>query len=174
MFRVSGKVAAFFQPACTRYCGEPFSTRSGGNDDGREKMILNITQHMASAEQKAAGTMDLAAAEAADLKRLLNFDNLPTERQIKERADAIAELARAQLLKIEERRGTPGGAGAGNIRCMIAGAPFIMPALTQAMRSRGLIPVCAFSRRESVDEAQADGSVIKRSVFRHLGFVDLP
>ena len=137
-------------------------------------MILNMTQHAASTEQKAAGTVDLMGAEAADLKRLLNFDNLPTGQQIKDRADAIADLARDYLLKIGERTDIPGEGRAGNIRCMIAGAPFLMPALTQAMRSRGIVPVCAFSRRESVDEDQADGSVIKRSVFRHLGFVDLP
>lgn len=120
--------------------------------------------------------MDLAEAAAADLRRLLTFDEPPTEQQIKGRADAIADLARAHLLTIGERTDIPGGGGAdrNRIRCMIGGAPFLMPALTEAMRSRGLVPVCAFSRRESVDEGQADGSVIKRSAFRHLGFVSLP
>ena len=138
------------------------------------QVILNITQHAASAEQKAAGTIDLGKAEATELKQLLTFDILPSEREIVERADAIADLARAQVRKMAGRMdavapGTPGG-----VRCMIAGAPFLMPALTQAMRSRGLVPVCAFSRRESVEESQPDGRVVKRSVFRHLGFVGLP
>ena len=139
-------------------------------------MILNMTQHAASAEQKAVGTVDLAEPEAANLKRLLTFDELPTEQQIKDRADAIADLARAQLLKIGDRMGIPSGGGANinRIRCLIGGVPFLMTALTRAMRSRGLVPVCAFSRRESVDEVKADGSVSKRSVFRHLGFVSPP
>ena len=139
-------------------------------------MILNITQHAASAEQKAAGTVDLAEADAAHLRRLLTFERLPSSAQIKERAAAIADLACAHLLEIGERidHKGDGEAEGDGIRCMIGGAPFLMPALTQALRSRGLVPVCAFSRRESVDEDQADGSVIKRSVFRHLGFVNLP
>lgn len=137
-------------------------------------MILNVTQHLACAEQKAAGALDLPADEAAALKQLLTFDNLPSEQQIEDRANAIADLACTYLLKIGASPDTPGTAGAARTRAMIGGAPFLMPALTQAMRSRGLAPVCAFSRRESVDEDQPDGSVIKRSVFRHLGFVDLP
>lgn len=139
-------------------------------------MILNITQHAASAEQKAAGTVDHAEPAAADLKQLLTFNKQPTEQQIEDRADTIADLARTHLLEIGERIDIPSGGGASinRIRCMIGGAPFLMPVLTQAVRSRGLVPVCAFSRREGVDEVQADGSVIKRSVFRHLGFVNLP
>lgn len=125
-------------------------------------MILNMTQHAASAEQKAAGTVDLAGADGVALRRLLTFEQLPNAEEIKKRADAIADLAAAH------------SAGADGDRCMIGGAPFLIPALAEALRRRGLVPVCAFSRRESVDEDQADGSVVKRSVFRHLGFVDLP
>ena len=137
-------------------------------------MILNMTQHAASAEQKAAGTIDLAQPEVAELKRLLTFDMLPSERQIAERANALADLARAQIRKMAGRMDASASGSAEGVRCMIAGAPFLMPALTRAMRNRGLVPVCAFSRRESVDEGQPDGSVVKRSVFRHLGFVGLP
>ena len=127
-------------------------------------MILNMTQHAASAEQKAAGTVDLAGADGVALRRLLTFEHLPNAEEIKKRADAIADLAAAHSA----------GAEGDRVRCMIGGAPFLIPALVRALRRRGLVPVCAFSRRESVDEDQADGSVIKRSVFRHLGFVDVP
>ena len=135
-------------------------------------MILNMTQHAANAEQKAAGTVDLVGREAAELKRLLTFDAPPTKQQIESRADAIAALACAYLRKGRGGATTRGG-GTSRACCMIAGAPFLMPALAHAMRSRGLVPVCAFSRRESVEESQEDGSVVKRSVFRHLGFVNL-
>lgn len=137
-------------------------------------MILNMTQHAANAEQKAAGTVDLVGREAAELKRLLTFDAPPTKQQIESRADAIADLACAYLRKGRGGVATRGGGTPGAASCMIAGAPFLMPALAQAMRSRGLVPLCAFSRRESVEESQEDGSVVKRSVFRHLGFVNLP
>lgn len=135
-------------------------------------MILNMTQHAASAEQKAAGTVDLAPSEAAELRRLLTFNELPTEKQIEERAAAIVGLARAHFRKLMGRVAS-GAIEGEDIRCMIGGAPFLMPALTQAMRRGGFVPVCAFSRRESVEESLADGSVVKRSVFQHLGFVEL-
>lgn len=155
----------------------PCCPQMGRKDRGsKSKVILNMTQHVASAEQKAAGVVDLPEAEAAELRRLLTFHKLPAEEQIRDRADAVADLALAYLLKIGDPAAIASGGGADidRIRCMIGGAPFLMPALTRAMRSRGLAPVCAFSRRESVDEDQADGCVIKRSVFRPLGFVNLP
>ena len=54
---------------------------------------------------------------------------------------------------------------------MIGGAPFFMESLATALRREGYCPVYAFSRRESVEQVQADGSVRKVAVFRHLGFV---
>ena len=139
-------------------------------------MILNLTQHPSTDEQKAAGTLDLAESEVAGLQRLLTFDELPACQQIEERAAAIADLAREYLCRIAERpdNSDRSEADINATRCMIGGAPFLMAALTHALRSRGLVPVCAFSRRESVDEGQVGGSVTKRSVFRHLGFVNLP
>jgi len=46
-----------------------------------------------------------------------------------------------------------------------------MAPLERALRSSDLIPLYAFSRRESVEEVADDGTVTKRSVFRHSGFV---
>lgn len=54
---------------------------------------------------------------------------------------------------------------------MIGGAPFLMAPLEGALRTRGVIPLYAFSVRESVEEALPDGSVRKTQVFRHAGFV---
>jgi len=45
-----------------------------------------------------------------------------------------------------------------------------MPYLTDALRVRGIVPLYAFSRRESIEEKTDDGTR-KISVFRHLGFI---
>jgi len=56
---------------------------------------------------------------------------------------------------------------------MIGGAPFLMSALEDALVIAGITPLYAFSVRESVEAEQADGSVRKVAVFRHLGFVEV-
>ena len=54
---------------------------------------------------------------------------------------------------------------------MIGGAPFLMGALESALLDYGITPVYAFSKRESVEEVQKDGSVKKINIFRHAGFI---
>lgn len=54
---------------------------------------------------------------------------------------------------------------------MLGGAPFFMGALERWCYAQGLIVLYAFSARESIDETQADGSVVKKSIFKHKGFV---
>ena len=118
---------------------------------------LNLTQHEASDSQIAAGVVDLPAASREALKGLLTFDGLPARPEIIARAAAIAELA-------EEH-------GAEHV--MIGGAPYLMGALERALTDRGIAPRFAFSRRESVEVQQPDGSVRKVGVFQHLGFVEV-
>jgi hypothetical protein len=120
-------------------------------------MIINLTQHAASAEQVAAGVVDLSPADAAVVRELLTFDDLPFPWQVIDRANAIAKMV---LL----------GYGPG-VSAMIGGAPYLMAPLERCLRARGIAPVYAFSRRESVEQAQPDGSVRKVAVFRHAGFV---
>ena len=119
--------------------------------------IINLTQHPATAEQLAAGVVDLPAAARASLQNLLTFDHLPTRREVVESAEAIARLA---------ARNTMARAA------MIGGAPYLMAPLEQALRELyGIEPVYAFSVRESREEVQPDGSTRKIAVFRHAGFV---
>lgn len=59
-------------------------------------------------------------------------------------------------------------------KCQVAQALTFMGALERALIAKGVKPVYAFSARESVDHVQADGSVRKVAVFRHLGFVSGP
>ena len=118
-------------------------------------MILNLTQHPATAEQLDAGVVDLEPAMRAELQRLLTFASLPTARQVDERAQAIAALVEPLEAK----------------RAMIGGAPFLMARLEAALQDYCIEPVYAFSVRESVEQTQADGSVRKVNVFRHAGWV---
>ena len=57
---------------------------------------------------------------------------------------------------------------------MIGGAPFLLPILAEELREVGIDPLLAFSRRDTVEQTQPDGSVRKVAVFRHVGFVRHP
>ncbi|MGA1473384.1 MAG: hypothetical protein ACO326_09495 [Burkholderiaceae bacterium] len=115
--------------------------------------IVNLTQHAATAEQATAGVYDLQGEALSDLRALLTFDDLPSPGTITARALALAAFAQ------------------GCEAAMIGGAPYLMPALEAALLEAGVLPLYAFSRRESVDVPQEDGSIRKTAVFRHLGFV---
>lgn len=129
--------------------------------------ILNLTQHAATPEQTAAGVIDLPEEAREALVALLTFANLPTSDEVAARAADIAELA-ASLASAEDR--DDGSVGFGS-HAMIGGAPYLMAPLEHALREQGIEPVYAFSRRESIEERQPDGSVRKTAVFRHVGFV---
>ncbi len=128
-------------------------------------MIINLTQHQATAEQLAAGVQDLPETERAALVALLTFDSLPDRAEIEARAHDLAELACFNGLAGDD------GDDPHPAQAMIGGAPYLMAALEAELRARSIAPVYAFSTRESVEQSQADGSVRKVNVFRHAGFV---
>ena len=115
--------------------------------------ILNLTQHAASADQITAGVVE--PADKALVQALITFDELPSAKELAAKAEALAQMA----------------AYDGYAEVMIGGAPFFMAPLEKALHERGIKPLYAFSRRESVEEHQADGSVKKSAVFRHVGWV---
>jgi len=127
-------------------------------------MIINLTQHPASADQLAVGVIDLAGDHLASLKAALTFGALPDAQGIRDRADHVAELACMSGL---------GGDGDDPFptRAMIGGALWLMAPLAEALRVRSIEPLFAFSVRETEEQKQADGSVRKIAVFRHAGFV---
>ena len=116
--------------------------------------ILNLTQHAATKEQLEAGVIE--PEDKARVQGLLTFDSLPSPKEIQERANALAKIAKE----------------AGVEAVMIGGAPYLMGPLEIALRLEGITPLYAYSKRVSVDEPQADGSVIKKMVFRHEGFIE--
>lgn len=117
--------------------------------------VINLTQHTATPEQVAAGVVDLDGAAREQLTELLTFDHAPDPLEIRRRAAAIAGIA----------------AESGADAAMIGGAPYLMPALEIALADRGIVPLYSFTRRESVERREPDGSVRKVAVFRHRGFV---
>jgi hypothetical protein len=124
---------------------------------GKEMKILNLTQHKATYEQIEAGVVDLNNTNRAKLITLLTFNELPLIDEIIGKAIDIAAIA------VEH----------GYKKAMIGGAPYLMSALEAALIDKGISPVYAFSKRESVEVMKDDGSVEKRTVFKHVGFVDL-
>ena len=135
-------------------------------------MIINLTQHVATNDQRAAGVVDLPAALRAQVTDWLTFDTLPTTDEIHESAAALADLAcRLQAPEDRAAEGLDLTSSAFALHALIGGAPWLMAPLEAALRDRGVIPVYAFSVRESVEEALPDGTVRKSAVFRHKGFV---
>lgn len=126
-------------------------------------MIVNLTQHSASAEQMEAGVVDLPEAQREALMSALTFESAPCAETILARAEFVSELACQNGLGGEADDPHPAAA-------MIGGALWLMAPLAAELRSRGIEPVFAFSVRETCEQTQADGSVRKIAVFRHAGF----
>ena len=117
--------------------------------------IINLTQHQATAAQAAEGVFE--PKDKTAVQQLLTFEDLPTKEDIVARAEALADIAKAENAE----------------NAMIGGAPYLMGALENALKGRGIQPLYAFSVRESIEEHLPTGEVIKKNVFRHLGFVEV-
>ena len=117
--------------------------------------IINMTQHTATPEQIEAGVFDPTPVIAQQIKTLLTFDEIPSPNEMARRAKLLAVLA-------DE---------AGADAAMIGGAPFFMSALERTLAGLRVKPLYAFSRRESVEEV-VNGQTVKKSVFKHAGFVE--
>lgn len=134
------------------------------------RMIINLTQHPATPEQIAQGVVDLPPELRTRLAELLTFDAVPTASVVFQRAQDIAMLA-ITWLDTQPRLEGYGSGGAALADALLGGAPYLMCALEVALLGHAIEPVYAFSRRESIEQAQPDGSVRKTNVFRHVGFV---
>ena len=126
--------------------------------------ILNLTQHASTADQQAAGVVDLPESARGSLQNLLTFDSLPSDYDLYERAVAIAQLAEDNI-------------PAGEYNCpydvsaMIGGAPYLMGWLERELAKKRIHPVYAFSKRVVEEKHNQDGTVSKVAVFKHEGFV---
>lgn len=142
------------------------------NNFGRRAFVLNFTQHAWSNDQrvelesKGFEVVDMDTAVVARVKELLTFDTLPTREEIYRRADELAAIAKSFISRNDEglRNNDVG-------LCMIGGAPYFQSALEFALLEVGINPIYAFSQRVSEEVTKEDGTVEKRNVFRHEGFV---
>lgn len=136
--------------------------------------ILNLTQHPATPEQLAAGVFDPTSEERAEIVRLLTFEEVPDKSEIKERAYQLAltayhiDRARYRSLSTEARELEE---RFDSSCALIGGAPYLMSALEEELKKQFILPLYAFSVRESVEQVQPDGSVRKTATFRHQGFI---
>lgn len=121
------------------------------------KKILNLTQHNATAEQKAAGVYDMPADKIGALRMALTFNTLPSQAEIAERAEIIANLAHTEM----------------GDSAMIGGAPYLMASLETALKAKGFRVLYSFTARESVETTDENGNVVKTAVFRHVGFIEV-
>lgn len=121
--------------------------------------IINLTQHVSTAEQQEAGVQDLPQELRKQLMTLLTFEEIPTPQTLQERAKGIVDL-------LEELNQMP-------TRALIGGAPFFMGHLEEELRNAFVIPTYAFSRRVTTEVTQPDGTVVKTAAFKHIGFVDV-
>jgi hypothetical protein len=131
-------------------------------------MILNLTQHVVTPEQEAQLVVEPRMCKT-EIRELLTFEEIPSKEEIEVRANKLAEIAVSEASMY-----------AGDTdnevwitRVMLGGAPYLMGALEKAVRECGFTPVYAFSKRESEEIPQPDGSVRKVQVFRHIGFVEV-
>ena len=136
------------------------------------RIIINLTQHAATTEQIEQGVVDLPTELRTKLAELLTFDTLPEPYDVSMRAQSIADMA-AEWLDNQPHPEDYGNDGSALAEAMIGGAPYLMCVLEFALLNHAIEPVYAFSVRESVEQAQPDGSVRKTNIFRHAGFVRL-
>ena len=111
--------------------------------------IINLTQHLVSVEQAAQGVFE--PADKDFVRELLTFEEIPQREQIISEAIALANQA----------------ACASADAAMIGGFLPLMHPLEDALRSKGIVPLYAFTKR-IVEER--DG--VKTSRFVHKGFVE--
>ncbi|WP_138381161.1 hypothetical protein [Luteithermobacter gelatinilyticus] len=133
----------------------------------RQNAVLNLTQHQVTDDQRngeipvieiydpVGSGSGLGTGLGKQVVNLLTFTAIPSKRELKDRARELADIA----------------AGQGCAYAMIGGAPYLMPHLEKALKLRGIKPLYAFSRRESVEVKNPDGTVTKTNRFKHLGFV---
>lgn len=116
-------------------------------------MILNLTQHMATPEQIAQGVIEPKMKQM--VRYYLTFNEIPSRDEIAQRADVLAGYALYNECTA----------------AMIGGAGFLMRPLEEALIRYGILPLHSFTRRESVEHEQPDGTIQKVTIFRHIGFV---
>lgn len=123
-------------------------------------VVWNLTQHIATPDQREQGVVDLSHQHRLIIIPLLTFENIPTSMDMQKRAIGLVSV-------LEQAGAMP------NDRVMIGGATFFMEMLRYFLKEAGFRPVFAFSKRESIEKVLEDGTISKMTIFKHLGFVEI-
>ena len=116
--------------------------------------IVNLTQHEVTEDQYKDGVFDVDQFDKYLIRKYLTFDEIPTVEEMEERAFWMAKIAYKY-----------------SYLAMIGGAPYFMPYLIKELEKLGIEAVYSFTKRVSVDSIGESGEVVKKSVFKHIGFV---
>ncbi|MEM2498229.1 MAG: hypothetical protein QXR81_07640 [Candidatus Nezhaarchaeales archaeon] len=142
-----------------------------------KRIILNLTQHPATPEQVEAGVVEPSAPLKERIQKLLTFDELPSLPEIRERARKLVETIDDYLEDLEKRgviATSPSGEANYEVYgAMIGGAPYLMRPLEEELIKAGVKPLYAFSKRITSELRKPDGTVEKRSIFVHAGFIEV-
>lgn len=123
-------------------------------------IIYNLTQHKCTGEQASQGVINLEGNDHERLVNLLTFIGVPSMKQINHKVKLLGELMSKYNPDLSDE-----------IAFMVGGAPYLMAALTQLAPSYQMVFAC--SDRVSEEQHQADGTVKKINVFKHIGFVPM-
>jgi len=127
-------------------------------------VIINMTQHKSTKDQRKQEVIDLPEILRKDLVSLLTFNEMPSKEEIENRANSIKELA-LKAIKIINAEGK-------EVAFMVGGAPYLMPSLVQELKKIGKV-LFAFSKRVTEETTLPDGSVEKKMIFKHEGFIEI-
>jgi len=119
----------------------------------KKEKILNLTQHPATSDQIEAGVIEPKDKEK--VRELLTFNELPSYEEVMSKAQALADIA------VEH----------GVTKAMIGGALFFMTPLAAILRCRGVTPLFSFTKRMVEEKVLEDGTVEKKAVFKHEGWI---
>jgi hypothetical protein len=116
-------------------------------------IIINLTQHPASAEQMAEGVID--PQNRGEVIALITFNSFEeTEPQkMHERAEKLTRIAK----------------NSGADAAMIGGALYFQSTLENALLAEGIQPCYAFSLRVTEEEILPNGDIKKTQIFKHGG-----
>ena len=115
--------------------------------------VVNLTQHLSTTEQQAEGVFDLPEGLREKLVKALTFSADYSRDDLEAAAEAIIEIVK----EID------------CYRAMVGGMPAFMAPLERALIEAGVAVGYARSERVSVDQVQADGTVRKTAIFKHVG-----
>lgn len=119
--------------------------------------ILNLTGKRLPTELEGQGIVDPPKEYRKAIRELNTFGRLPTEKEIKDVARQLSDIA-AQL-------------NYGKV--LISRAPFLIPFLVEELKRKGITPVFAFTTEQTVEYVTEHGNKKrKRRKILH-GFVEL-